>query len=246
MIISDLDGTLLRSDETVSKESIDFINNLEIPFAVATGRILGDVKKFLAGAKFKYVMAANGSIIYDMEEDKMIYEKCISKENAEKYYNIVKDNAYKAYASMIDDWLQIEEGQNFDELGNIYKMSAFFNTEEEYREIEEEILALGLKTFFMEDPYTDGYYMEVVETGSSKKAAIEYMLKDFGVELKDIVAFGDSKNDLEMLEAVGHGVAMKNASEDAKEIADDIASKTNDEDGVIAYIKEKLGEKLYV
>jgi HAD superfamily hydrolase (TIGR01484 family) len=246
MIISDLDGTLLRSDQVISRESIDFINGLNVPFVVATGRIVGDVKKLLNGIKFKYAITANGAIIYDMEEDKVIYEKHISKEAIKKCYDIIKNTCDETYVSMIDDWTKIENEETLDKLGNTYTMSAFFNKEEDYRELEDDILGLGLKTLFMKDTYSDRYYMEILSTGLNKRVAIEYMLSEFGLEIEDILAFGDSENDLEMLGAVGHGVAMKNAVEELKEIADDIAPKTNDEDGVMHYIKEKLGVKAYV
>ena len=54
------------------------------------------------------------------------------------------------------------------------------------------------------------------------------------------MAFGDEYNDVEMLEFAGCGVAMKNGSEQAKKVANDITEFTNDEDGLAIYLEQAL------
>ena len=82
-------------------------------------------------------------------------------------------------------------------------------------------------------------YLEATPFGVNKADALRKTCEALGVSTADIIAFGDAQNDIPMLELAGYGVAMGNACEALKEIADEITS-TNDEDG-IAHTLEKLG-----
>jgi hypothetical protein len=63
--------------------------------------------------------------------------------------------------------------------------------------------------------------------------------------LRDVIAFGDQMNDYQMLKKVGYGIAMKNANDQLKSIADGITQKTNDEGGVGYYLEALLtGEEV--
>lgn len=73
----------------------------------------------------------------------------------------------------------------------------------------------------------------------NKKTAIETLLAHIGQEKKDCLAFGDGENDIPMFEAVATGIAMDNAHENLKAIADEV-TYTSDEGG-IAHMLEKLG-----
>jgi hydroxymethylpyrimidine pyrophosphatase-like HAD family hydrolase len=55
-----------------------------------------------------------------------------------------------------------------------------------------------------------------------------------------IIAFGDENNDLEMIEFAGVGVAMSNGIDELKSIADEVTSKSNNEDGIAQVLDERL------
>ncbi len=82
-------------------------------------------------------------------------------------------------------------------------------------------------------PYTGfrGYLLEVVAPGCSKAKALAYLAARHGIPMERVMAVGDQLNDLEMLGAVGLGVAMGNAVPLVKERAGAVVA-TNDEDGV--------------
>ncbi len=80
--------------------------------------------------------------------------------------------------------------------------------------------------------------IEVAPKSVSKLSAIQRLLKK-DESLNDIIAFGDNYNDVEMLEKVGHGVAVANARQEVKNIANDLTLK-NTEDGVALYIQKHL------
>ncbi|MGK0552485.1 Cof-type HAD-IIB family hydrolase [Enterococcus faecalis] len=82
--------------------------------------------------------------------------------------------------------------------------------------------------------------LEIVSKGIQKAKGVEQVASFLEIKRNDIIAFGDEHNDEEMLEYVGWGVAMKNATEQIKAVANDITTKTNDEDGLADYLSRYL------
>jgi hydroxymethylpyrimidine pyrophosphatase-like HAD family hydrolase len=66
----------------------------------------------------------------------------------------------------------------------------------------------------------DPFYVEFLDSGLSKGICLRKLCDYLGVDMNTVIAFGDGDNDKEMLQMVGHGVAMKNAHTTAKEAAD--------------------------
>ncbi|TLS37848.1 Cof-type HAD-IIB family hydrolase [Pseudalkalibacillus caeni] len=81
--------------------------------------------------------------------------------------------------------------------------------------------------------------IEIVRTGLNKAVGLQKIADYLNVPKNRIIAFGDEDNDLEMIEYAGHGVAMGNAIDDLKSIADSI-TKTNEEDGIAHYLEDVL------
>jgi Cof subfamily protein (haloacid dehalogenase superfamily) len=81
------------------------------------------------------------------------------------------------------------------------------------------------------------YSVDILPQGGSKAAGIKKMIERLGFDLEDVFAFGDGLNDLEMLHAVGTGVAMGNSVPEAKEEADLITTDVS-EDGIWNGLKE--------
>ncbi|AGA78170.1 Cof-type HAD-IIB family hydrolase [Echinicola vietnamensis] len=83
-------------------------------------------------------------------------------------------------------------------------------------------------------------YIEIAPKAISKASALEQLLeKKYGISLSEVIAFGDNYNDIEMLQAVGYGVAVGNAREEVKAVADEVTA-TNKEDGVAIMIEKHL------
>jgi hypothetical protein len=82
-------------------------------------------------------------------------------------------------------------------------------------------------------------YIEISHSSVSKKTAIEVLLNSCytNISMENIVAFGDNYNDIEMLKAVGLGVAVANAIEEVLQIADKITD-TNKNNGVAKTLQE--------
>ncbi|MGX7025437.1 Cof-type HAD-IIB family hydrolase [Vagococcus hydrophili] len=81
------------------------------------------------------------------------------------------------------------------------------------------------------------YSVDIIPKGGSKIVGINQVLAHYGIDKSEAIAFGDSWNDTEMLREIGVGVAMGNAAEDIKDLADYVTD-TNDQDGIMKALKE--------
>ncbi|QHA91541.1 Cof-type HAD-IIB family hydrolase [Bacillus sp. N1-1] len=81
--------------------------------------------------------------------------------------------------------------------------------------------------------------IEIVRVGLNKAVGLQRLAAHFNVPQERIIAFGDEDNDLEMIEYAGTGVAMGNAIEELKNIANDV-TVTNEEDGIATFLEERL------
>lgn len=82
--------------------------------------------------------------------------------------------------------------------------------------------------------------LEIVPKGVQKAMAVSVIADSLGMKAKDVIAFGDEHNDLELLDYAGWGVAMQNGTEQLKGVSNDITQKNNDEDGLADYLEDYL------
>lgn len=76
--------------------------------------------------------------------------------------------------------------------------------------------------------------VDIIPAGGGKGLGIEKVLSYYGLTKEEAIAFGDGTNDIEMLQAVGTGIAMGNVTENVKDIADAVC-KSVSEDGIYHY-----------
>ena len=86
---------------------------------------------------------------------------------------------------------------------------------------------------------TAAFYLEIIPRQIDKGKGLKDICKVLGISIKDAAAFGDSENDIPMLEAAGWGIAMENAEEAVKDKADKV-TLSNNEDGIAYAIKKWL------
>lgn len=83
------------------------------------------------------------------------------------------------------------------------------------------------------------YFIELLPEGIDKGSALEELLKHCGMEHNQLIAFGDSHNDIDMLRMAGTGVAMGNAEDEVKKAADHV-TLSNEEDGIAVFLEGKI------
>ena len=257
LIAIDLDGTLLNSDGIVSEVTKSHLQKLKEKgyiITIATGRILNRALVGTDGAEFtNYIVSDTGAAVFKNNEINKeweeVYAHGLSKDiakNISSYYdkdkfitiNICDRNKIHHY----DKTVNITEFlENINEI--IHVSVSFINNEfvEEYLKIFTKKFPM-LKVEIMQDSFGEVKWLEIAQKGVEKYKGIAEVAKLEGILNENIIAFGDGLNDVDMLKKCGVGVAMKNALPEVKEQADYITSRTNNENGVVEFLKEYLVE----
>lgn len=250
MVVTDLDGTLLKDDKSISHHTqtvVDQLRNKGIIFVVATARPIRAVKKFLPQVSYDAAIFHNGAVIMDQE----ILLEHFGITNPRKIIcNILKNNPYSKIAVESNDvmysnfhaeeiWPGIEYIKTYDfqelEHLNAEKIIVEAHSIEEMKTIEKYIpdhLYILL---------SENRIATIHNKQSSKINGIKTLAKRYGIALSQVVAFGDDYNDIDMLQSCGIGVAVKNALPEAKKAADEI-TESNEQDGVARWLERYLGK----
>lgn len=85
--------------------------------------------------------------------------------------------------------------------------------------------------------YSGAYGIDVLPAGVNKAASLAKLVKQLGGNMDELVAFGDTTNDIEMIQHAGCGYAMKNATADLLSVADRIAQEDNNHNGLLQEIE---------
>ncbi len=88
--------------------------------------------------------------------------------------------------------------------------------------------------------FTADFYYEFMAPGINKARALSGALSELGIDASEVAAFGDGQNDVSMIEWAGMGVAMANAVDEAKAVAD-MVTASNNEDGIALALERILG-----
>jgi len=261
MVCIDMDGTLLGKGKKISEENkkaIKRVHEKGIEVVVATGRIYNNAEYYshILGVNSP-VIAANGAIVRDKINNKVIYENPINNDECLKlidllfemkmffhFYTIdaiysnslVTDLATKIYMKkqkgyeelkikyhIIKDkktWKDIFKKNN----NEINKCIAMTPNPKKMIEFKEKLKEIKGIVYFGSGSRS----VEINNGGVSKGNAVKALAEYYGIKREEIVAIGDNENDLSMIEYAGIGVAMGNAIDSVKNVADYITSSNKD------------------
>lgn len=263
LIAVDLDGTLVRSDQSISQRTLDTLTRVQemgVKVAVASGRPTFGTAHVADALRLEefggYVMSYNGGEIYNwgtktrlhaqtLDEDIIPYLYTCAKEHGmpimtyigKEVVSEVADNEYIQY-SVMRNRMALRQVDNFvttAQGAGIVKCIIVGNpTLLPALEKEMQEALKGKAGVFRSEPF----FLEIVPVGIDKAKGLSILLDKTGMKPSELIAFGDGYNDTPMLQFAGMGVAMGNAAEEIKKAADFI-TKSNDDDG-IAFALEKL------
>lgn len=270
LIILDIDGTILdEKTKSVSIKTRYAIENARKNgnyVCIGTGRCKAEIGSEILNIGFDGIVCAAGA--YITWKNKVIREKYIDKHLLNRMINLLKQSN-SIYFMESTDYVYAEESiwrlilqramegdqgacrlimgyksavieiEDISEISRVNKMVYFqseYSFDYMYREmssIDINVTALSLEPFC-------GNCGELTLKEYNKGEGIRFLTEYIGHNLSDTIAVGDSDNDIEMLKTAGIGIAMGNANENVKQIADQVTD-TIEQDGVYnAFLKNNL------
>ena len=240
VVASDLDGTLLSPDHTLSpyaKETLKLLTARGVNFVFATGRHHVDVVQIRDNLEIKsYMITSNGARVHDTDGN-LIFTHNLDRDIATDLFGIVHNNpdiVTNVYRD--DEWFM---NRHRPEEMRFFKEAVFFTcvNHEELLPLEQAMNARwGDRVNVSFSTLT---CLEVMAGGVSKGHALEAVAKRLGFDLKDCIAFGDGMNDAEMLSMAGKGCIMQNAHQRLKDLHPELeVIGTNGDNAVPKYLRK--------
>lgn len=261
LIALDLDDTLLTKELKITPITVKALRDAAakgIYIVPCSGRAENGILQFvrtleLAGTKEgRYVIAVNGSEIFDLHTRTTIYSRKVPFDVLEFVYDEALKrglpcqvyNSTTTFANVDNEFTHID--------AKLCKLN--MEIVPEFREFlrpghtkmlvpgDEKVIAKfcaflkreldGRAVIFTSKPY----FLEVMPPNCGKGEAIEWLANHLGIDNSKTMAFGDSMNDESMIRMTGYSVAMCNGLEYIQDIAKFVTRKSNEEDGIGDFI----------
>lgn len=267
LIALDLDGTTLDSAGKLPEENkatLERAIEAGVNVVVASGRCRDALPREVTEIKgVQYAISSNGAMITDLRTGERIYSNCISKDAIRRVRDIIEEHGYMIEV-FVDGAAYMERSiwEEIRDNGINYRRREYIMTtrnpiddiigfmmehDEEVENINfffEDMAdkpAIGKVLSQLEDDATlttsFDHNWEIGGKTTSKAEALVQLSGILGVETEEMMSFGDSPNDIPMIEAAGIGVAVGNAKDSVKEAANYI-TLSNDDAGVARAIEK--------
>ena len=245
LILSDLDHTLLKSDGSISDHSLSVLKRCReqgMLFAIATARYWIGAERYIELLKPDYEITTDGTIIHS--DGKCIYSCEFSETETDKIVQALLKKKPDAEITVAVGKTVYWNSKHIAESERLHKAvyceydrPLGCRANKIVAELPDESIALEIagEMDCKIQCYRGEKWYAFLPKGSGKIEAIKAMSEVSGISLNDIVAFGDDKNDIDMLRICGTGIAVSNAISEVLEIADGVTA-SNDEDGVAEWI----------
>lgn len=265
LYVSDLDGTLLRSNETTSEYTNSVINNLVergMLFSYATARSLITAKKVTMGINARIpLIAYNGSFVIDNVTDEILIANYFDHSVYAVLDDLFKNSVYPIVYAYIDGkekfsyvpevctqgmkrFVESRKGDirenSVSSVSRLKDGKIFYITCIDEPEKLEPLYRKYKDKYhvvYQTDIYTGEQWLEIMPLEASKSNAIKQLKTMLGCE--KLIVFGDGKNDIDMFQMADESYAVANAHEELKKYATAVIGP-NDEDGVAKWLEENV------
>lgn len=265
LIALDLDGTLLKDDKTISLKTKKVIEKAKADghiVMIATGRPYRSSELYYHELELDTpIVNFNGAFMHhpkspswgffheplDVKVAKDIVEACRSF----NFHNIIAEVMDDVYFHYHDEKLleifnfgnpQITTGDLASYLNDSPTSLLIHTEEDELKLIRRHLAEIHAEVIEQRSWAAPWHVIEIIKVGLNKAVGLKRAADYYGIPSERIVAFGDEDNDLEMIEFAGHGVAMGNAIDQVKNIANEI-TLSNEEDGIAVFLTDLLNLK---
>ena len=248
LVAIDLDGTLLDDSKLVSERTAQALCCLPargVKVVIASARPPRSVRHIYQSLKLDtWQINYNGAMIWDEPRRAVVFHQPMQGDLVLRVIEFARRFAADVLVSceVQDRWYTDRLEQKYTtETGRLFQPDAIMTVEQMCREPVTKLLLLGepARMEALRPALTDAFpqvslvqsdpeLLQVMDAGVSKAAALRLVAEHYGVTMKHVMAIGDAPNDVPMLEAAGHAVAMDNAHPTVKQIADWVAPSNND------------------
>ncbi len=265
MVALDLDGTTLNNQKEISARTMTaFRKAMEsgVHIVVSTGRTFQSLPKQLFSIEgLEYIVTSNGAHVTELATMKTIYENYLTSHAVEEVVRVLRGTGFsietfvggKAFIDKAEYEDVVANGstyrdaeyikstrnpiphicdymiENKHQIENISINFEHIEEKEKWQRILEQIEGITLTSSFQHN-------FEIGGANTSKAEALRFLMRRLGVSSDELMACGDSPNDMEMIKLAEIGVVVGNASEEMKSLADYITDN-NDNDGVAKAIE---------
>ena len=239
LIAIDLDGTLLDRNHEISEQNKNAIQRAKdqgLQVVISTGRSLSTCHDLIKPlGESAYFVTINGGEIYD-QHLKLVERHVIDHNDMQHLWNITKQYNPFFWSSTVQG--RFNTDQPFEKKVEDYEWLKYgFEIEDD--ELRETILQELQDHAAFEITNSSPTNIEINPAGINKAAALRKVTKWLNLSMGQVMAIGDSLNDMAMIREAGFGVAMGNAQEYVQKEADWITA-TNEENGVAKAIDQIL------
>ena len=259
LVASDIDGTLIHTDGTLSPRTAEVLSALPVPAVLVTGRPVRWLPQLYDQmAEPLPAICANGAVIYDPDTDEVLQASPLSVE-------LLLDVTKRLREAVPDIVLavEIEHGRSFryehgwpirsdgghdrvrvlstpEELTSVPAAKLLVRSASSAPEAFYELVSRTLGDAAVATHSSSSALVEISAAGVTKAAGLAWLCEREGIPQDRVLAFGDMPNDVPMMTWAGRSVAMANAHPAVREVADE-ETLSNDEDGVAAYLATAYG-----
>lgn len=260
MIVLDLDDTLLRDDHTISprtKAALMAAQEAGVKVVLASGRptyAMHHIAEELRLEEYgSFILSFNGAKIINCKTNEELFSSTLSPKTVSRLYDISRQEDVWMH-TYVGDLIITEANNQYTEIeGDITGMQIT-----EVYSLPEAVTEPVVKVLMMEDPErlvvvekklqeelkgelsvmrSKPFFLEFTEAGVTKGTSLNHLIGKLGITREEVIAMGDSYNDLAMIEFAGLGVVMGNAPDDIKAKANYVTD-TNMNDGVAKVVEE--------
>ncbi|WP_415816618.1 Cof-type HAD-IIB family hydrolase [Mesobacillus thioparans] len=235
LIALDMDGTLLNEHHEVTDENRQAIKETEkkgIKVVLSTGRSLKTARDYVLSLELSsYLVTVNGGEIWGPDGE-LIEVNPVDTEHIQWMYELSRKHRTGFWATSSED---VWRNDMPEDLFSQKWLKFGFHIEED--EIRESVLKELKDKGLFEISNSSLKNIEVNALGINKAKGLQKVSELLGISMENVMAVGDSLNDIAMITEAGLGIAMGNAQEIVKEAADDITA-SNRESGVAQSIRK--------
>lgn len=257
LIAIDMDDTLLDGTQQVTartRQAIRRAMEAGVAVAIATGRMFRSALPFAQELELQLpLITYNGAMIRELDSGETLFHRPIDTGLAQELADLFRQRDWylqkyvddRLYVAELDenarfyaDYARVEAiplGNGFFQMTEAPTKMLSMGDADELHAIRTEVAARFGDRLYLAS--SKKRYLEMVDIRVNKGEALDFLAKRLGIAQNEVMAIGDSMNDVDMIQYAGCGVAMGNANATVRAAADYITS-ANTEDGVAAAIEK--------